>query len=307
MIKRFIFVSIVLLSFYIFFLIVRLNLAPQSDEVMPLLVDPNVVEEPTQKVYSFSFAKYTPDGKQELQIEGDSADIFAKVVTLSNVIAKAYANEKPITITADEGFFNKETSEVLLSHNVVATSEEGATLLSDSLNIDINSRALATDDHAQLEKDNIRLEGDGARGNSNDRKIQFNKNVTVVISTEDKNAPPTIITCDGALEVDYVQNIAQFSKNVVATDSRGKLSADKMDVFYDKETRRVYKIIAQGNVIIEQDGNITYSDNVIYLANEGRVILGGDPEAVYYPESKPFENAQGSDESYLIFDSSVKK
>ena len=304
MLKRFVFVSIILVAFYVFFLITRLNISeePQSADTMQAAAPG--IEEPTQKVYSFSFAKYTPSGRRELEIEGDSADIFAKVVTLSNVIAKAYANEKPITITADNGVFDKSTSEVLLTDNVVATSEEGATLLSDSLNIDINNRVLETDDHAQLEKDNVTLEGDGARGDSNKKEIQFKKNVTVVISSEDKEIPPTIITCDGALEVDYVKNIAHFNKNVVATDKRGKLSADKMDVFYDKKSRRVYKIIAEGNVIIEQEGNVTYSDNVIYLAAEGRVILGGDPEAIYYPDSEPFEDVEESETDYLLFESS---
>lgn len=306
MIKRFIFISIVLLSFYLFFLVVRLNVpVPTPDQDNGIAV-PNATEEPTQKVYSFSFAKYTPDGGRELEIEGDSADIFAKIVTLSNVIAKAYANEKPITITADKGVFDKATAQVQLTQNVVATSEEGATLLSDSLNIDVDNRVLQTDDHAQLEKDNVRLEGDGARGDSKDKTIEFQKNVTVVIGSEDKNAPATVITCDGSLEVDYVKNVAQFNRNVVATDARGKLTADAMDVYYDKNSRRVYKIVAEGNVIIEQDGNVTYSDTVVYLASEGRVILGGDPEAVYFPESKPFENEKGSDSDFLLFDSPKK-
>jgi lipopolysaccharide assembly outer membrane protein LptD (OstA) len=79
-----------------------------------------------------------------------------------------------------------------------------------------------------------------------------------------------------------------------------------MDVYYDRKSRRVYKIIAEGNVIIEQDGNVTYSDNVIYLANEGRVILGGDPEAVYYPESDPFADSESDDRDFLLFDSKLE-
>jgi hypothetical protein len=54
--------------------------------------------------------------------------------------------------------------------------------------------------------------------------------------------------------------------------------------------QKVSKIIARGNVMIENpDGNKTYSDSVIYLADEGRVILGGDTEALY---------AGGSGESF---------
>ena len=60
-----------------------------------------------------------------------------------------------------------------------------------------------------------------------------------------------------------------------------------MDVYYNKDTRRVGKIVAFGDVIVENpDGNQTFSDNVIYLAEEGRIILGGDAEALYIEGSK---------------------
>ena len=84
------------------------------------------------------------------------------------------------------------------------------------------------------------------------------------------------------LGFDYEKNIAHFSDNVVAEDDRGRLTADRMDVYYNKASRRVAKIVAIGNVVIESpDGNKTFSDNVIYLAEEGRIILGGDAEVLY--------------------------
>jgi len=52
-------------------------------------------------------------------------------------------------------------------------------------------------------------------------------------------------------------------------------------------TRKIFKMVARGNVvIISKEGNKTFSDNAIYLANEGRVILGGDVEAEYKKEEK---------------------
>ncbi|HXV28684.1 MAG TPA: LptA/OstA family protein, partial [bacterium] len=94
---------------------------------------------------------------------------------------------------------------------------------------------------------------------------------------------PTTITCDGPLVIDYEKNIAHFKDHVVARDERGQLTADNMDVYYNKTSRRVSKIVAVGNVVIENpDGNKTYSDNVVYLAEEGKIILGGDAEVLYY-------------------------
>lgn len=303
MIKRFLVAGVLLAVFYTFFLMTRLHISPTNVEKK---VD-NFSEQskddmaPSQKVYSFSFSKYTTEGHREIEIEGDSADIFAKDVILSNVIAKAYANEKPITITADKGVFDKSNSNIHLHDNVVATSEDGAILRSESLDIDITNKALATEDEAQIERGNITLEGKGASGNANDRRMQFNKNVTVVISNEE-SSQSTVITCDGLLEVNYADNVAHFNKNVVAIDERGKLTSDYMDVFYNKNSKRVSRIVARGNVVIEQDGNVTYSDNVVYLADEGRVLLGGDPEAVYYQNSgdeSKVESESNSDSSSI--------
>jgi len=303
--KRFFVISAALVLLYVAFLFAKV-MVQEKDFLKDTVIQPKVAEKPTHKVYSFTFTKYTTDGQRELEIEGDSADIFSSVVNLSNVIAKAHAEESPVTITADNGVFDKATSKVHLKKNVVATTDTGARLLSPSLDIDPPAKTLETEDEAQVKKDNIDVVGTGAKGDSGLKQVQFRKNVTVVIQGQDDENPlemidgvkqtgisktqkssKTVITCDGPLDIDYENNIAHFHKNVVAVDARGKLSADLMDVYYNKTKKRVHKIVATGNVSIENpDGNTTYSDNVIYLAEEGRVILGGDPEAAYFADSQ---------------------
>ncbi len=236
------------------------------------------------KVYSFSFAKYASDGEKEIEIEGDSANILTQTVFLSNVVAKAYAEETPVTITADQGDYNKATGKVHLQKNVVATTEDGTRLLTEALDIHPTNRVMETEVQAEVKKENINVEGVGARGDSNLKKVEFKKEVTVVIQDpENQTGGQTVITCDGPLTIDYEKNIAHFKDHVIAKDARGKLTGDTMDVYYNRVTHRVSKIVALGNVVIENpDGNKTYSDNVIYLAEEGRVILGGDAEAIYF-------------------------
>ena len=238
----------------------------------------------SHKIYSFSFTKYTPHGEKEIEIEGQSANILARTVELMNVVAKAYAEETPVTITADEGQYDKGKNKVHLQKNVVATTEDGTRLLTEELDIHPSQRMMETDVQTQVKKDNIDIEGLGARGDSRLKKVKFKKNVTVVVQDPDtNNQSPTTITCDGPLVIDYEKNIAHFKDNVIAQDERGKLTAESMHVYYNKTSRRVSKIIAIGNVVIENpDGNKTFSDNVIYLAEEGRIILGGDAEALYY-------------------------
>jgi LPS export ABC transporter protein LptC len=245
-------------------------------------------EDSSHKVYTFSFSKYTTSGDKEVEIEGDSADVFARSVVLKNVIAKAYAEESPVTITADQGTVDKATSKIRLEKNVVATTENGTRLLTEGLDLLPTKKLLETELPAEVKKDNISVEGVGAQGDSRLKKVKFKKKVMVVVKNPDsETAKPTVITSDGPLIVNYDENIARFHKNVVAEDERGKLTANLMDVYYNKDTRRVAKIVAMGDVIVENpDGNQTFSDNVIYLAEEGRIILGGDAEALYFEDSK---------------------
>ncbi|MBI4550356.1 MAG: LPS export ABC transporter periplasmic protein LptC [Candidatus Omnitrophica bacterium] len=282
MIKRFVTITAVVGLAYVSFVMFKLYVGMGQTGATPAAEEP---ADETHKVYSFSFSKYATNGKKELEIEGDSADILMKSVALSNVIAKAYAEETPVTITADQGVFDKSTSTVHLKRNVVATTQEGARLLTESLNIHPAEKSLDTADKVSVKKDNIDVDGLGARGDSDLKTVKFKKNVTVVIQSDDPDSPiPTVITCDGPLDINYDQNIAHFEKNVVATDHRGKLTADRMNVYYDKDTRKVAKIEAFGNVIITTpEGNATYAEEVTYFAQEGRILMGGGTEAVYFP------------------------
>jgi LPS export ABC transporter protein LptC len=290
MIKKVIFGIIIFVALYVGLIQLQIVIIEKKIKPVETVSEDNAPS--THKVYSFAFSKYTPDGKKEIEIEGDSADIFSNTVDLLNVVAKAYAEEVPVTITADSGNYNKPENRVHLEENVVATTADGARLLTEKLDIHPADRVMETDVAVQVKKENINIAGEGARGDSQLKKVKFKKNVTVVIQNTDKSSNggggsnPTVITCDGPLLIDYVKNIAHFEDNVIAKDERGKLSADKMDVYYNRINRRVSKIVALGNVVIENpDGNQTFSDSVIYLAEEGRVILGGDTEALYYENS----------------------
>ena len=286
MIKRLIFIFAALVVFYVFFVqvqvvITRKQHAERATETLS--------EKKPQKIFSFSFTKYTAEGQREIEIEGDSADILSNNVKLMNVMAKAYAEEVPVTVTADRGEYKKKENKIHLEKNVVATTDDGTRMVTEALDMHPSEHIVETDLEAQVKKDNINVEGTGARADTRLKKVKFQKKVTVVIqNTEDKSSGPTTITCDGSLVVDYEKNIAHFKDNVVAQDSHGKLTAATMDVYYNRVSRRVAKIVAVGDVVIENpDGNKTYSDSVIYLADEGRIILGGDTEALYFSGDAP--------------------
>jgi LPS export ABC transporter protein LptC len=284
MIKRLIFIFVALVVFYVFFVqmqvvITRKERAERGTE--------KPAEQKPQSILAFSFTKYTLEGQREMEIEGDSANILSNTVQLMNVMAKAYADEVPVTVTADRGNYDKKKNKVHLEKNVVATTDDGTRLVTEALDMSPTEHIVETDLPTQVKKDNINVEGTGARAETNLKKVKFQKNVTVIVqNTDDKKDGPTTITCDGPLVIDYEKNIAHFRDNVVAQDFRGKLTADTMDVYYNRVSRHVSKIVSAGDVVIENpDGNKTYSDSVIYLADEGRIILGGDTEALYFSGS----------------------
>lgn len=287
MLRRMILIAVLCLAAYI----VWIQFQVLSQKGIFTIQKKEAKKEETQKVYFFSFTKYNPTGGKEIEIEGDSANILAETVDLLNVVAKAYAEETPVTITADRGKYEKKTNKVHIEQNVVATTQDGTRMTTEELDIYPDKHVLENEVQTIVRKNNINVDGIGARGDTNLKRVKFKKNVTVVVQPDkDSNEDPTVITCDGPLEIDYNQNIAYFKENVIAKDRRGTLYSDLMDVYYSKESKKVSKIIARGNVMIENpDGNKTYSDSVIYLADEGRVILGGDTEALY---------AGGSSESF---------
>jgi len=124
MFKRLIALLFLLMAGYVVFVMVQINKDVQKPAA-PVVSAEEKEQSETYKIYNFSFSKYNMAGAKELEIEGDSADMLAKVVRLNNVIAKAYADDIPVTITADTGEFDKGSSLVKLEKNVVATTDDG--------------------------------------------------------------------------------------------------------------------------------------------------------------------------------------
>mgnify|MGYP001558590105 CR=1 FL=1 len=185
MIRKFFLVCVVLVLAYIALIQWKLWMHLLSGSQFWKMPSSETKDGLSQRIYSFSFSKYTEDGKRELEIEGDSADILSQNVGLTNVIAKAFAEESPVTITADQGSIDRSTNNILLHKNVVATTENGTRLMTEKLEIHPNDKSLATDVEAKVKKDNINIQGIGAHSDSQLSKVTFKKNVTVVIQDPD--------------------------------------------------------------------------------------------------------------------------
>lgn len=201
------------------------------------------------KILAFNLEGLTDKGEKKWDVKGESAEATSEnEVKLDNIVAKAYGDEAEAVITADKGVYDKTKNNVRLQQNVKATIE--ATQGFSGSFVDA---------------------GQGrAAGSEGDKK------------TSKKTR--TIITCDGEVEFDYEKNIAFFIKNVHVDSEDGSIVADKITVHLDPETRQVKEIVADGNVKIKREENVTYSERATYDAVSKKISLTGRPKLVIYQE-----------------------
>jgi lipopolysaccharide export system protein LptA len=122
-------------------------------------------------------------------------------------------------------------------------------------------------------------------GRLNDSFIQLNRDIEMLINRS------TLLTCDGPLKIFYKENRMVFYRKVKVVDDRGVLKANRMDVLFDPEQKKVSQIIAIGNVIIERGTDITHSQRAIYSLATGSVRLEGNPEITMHKESSKILDA----------------
>ena len=90
---------------------------------------------------------------------------------------------------------------------------------------------------------------------------------------------PITITSD-RLTADNQTHTALFENSVVARTTDMTIYADRMLVYYDKDTGSVTKIEAAGGVKLIKENSVITSKEATYYADEEKVIFTGEPRAV---------------------------
>ncbi|MEI8175744.1 MAG: LPS export ABC transporter periplasmic protein LptC [Candidatus Omnitrophota bacterium] len=232
-----------------------------------------------QRILSFNLEGYRKNGQKKWELSGAVANIFSNVIKLDYVTAKAYGDDSTLTLTAKKGVYDKNTKDIHLQDHVVGKSSDGTKIMADSLDWNQKTEKVTTDSVVKVQKDNFFSVGTGAVGSPSLKQVEMKKDVTVEI----RDTPPTVITCDGPLVVDYQKNISILKDNVRINDPRGKITADMMKVIFDPVTRKITRVIAIRNVKIQREGNYTCSERAVYSVRDGRVRLVGKPRIVVFP------------------------
>lgn len=283
--KKFVFLILASIFFYGSSFAVETNIAKES-------------KDSDQQIGDFSLSGYGEKGKKSWDLSGKSADIFNEVVKLKEVVGNHYADKDSINLTADNGDFNKNSGVVHLENNVVITTSSGAKLTTNSLDWDRKQQIVSTLDKVSLQRSDMNLTGEGAKGQTALKQVALEKNVRLDIEPLDKQKAKKekiVIICDGPLEVDYEKNIAIFNNNVKVETPDSTIYSDKMQVYFTAKqegakkgegaavmSSSINRIVAQGNVRILRGENTSYSQEAVYTALDKRIVLTGRPHIEIY-------------------------
>jgi LPS export ABC transporter protein LptC len=241
-----------------------------------------------QKMLGFSLSNFGERNEKTWDLKGDTLEVFGSLLQLTNITANLYGKEEDVVLTADTGSFDRDEGKVHLQDNVKIASESGAKMLTDTLDWFQKNQLVTTQDKVNIYKESVQAQGVGGTGKTDLKQFSLNKDVQVDItseSPEDKTQlKKTTITCDGPLDIDYQAQTAVFNENVKADDAESQLYSDKMTAYFDKESKKIIKIIAEGNVKIVRGQDISYSEKAIYDAASQKISLVGKPKIVFYSE-----------------------
>ena len=238
-----------------------------------------------QKILGFSLSNYDDKNEKTWDLQGDTLEVYGDIINLTNIKANVYGKEEDMVLTADNGSFDRTEGKVHLQDNVIITSETGTKLMTDTLDWFQKNQLVTTEDKVNVTRDGLEAEGIGAVGHTDLKQVSLNKEVQVDIISESedkKEMKKTTITCDGPLDIDYKGQTAVFNVNVKSDDGESQLYADKMTGYFDEDTKKIIKIVAEGNVKIVRGEDISYSEKAIYNAQTQRITLTGRPKIVFY-------------------------
>ena len=235
-------------------------------------------------ISAFTLVGHTDSGRKKWEVQGQTADLLADRVHLSPVVAKSFGKVE-VHLTADEGEFNKANQDVHLQGNVVAVTTDGARLETDSLDWVQQTETGTTLDPVTVTRRGMKAVGRGGVGKPKLKRVRLDRDVTVTLEGQEG---PTVITCDGPMEVDYGRNRAWFFRNVLVRDSKGFVQADRMDVALEAVTSRMEKATFWGHVAIHHGSEVSHSNRAEYWQLRGYVRLTGHPRIVMFTEGDLF-------------------
>ena len=227
-----------------------------------------------------ALSEYKEDGSKKWDLNASSAQMnLDDKINLSNPKGVLYEDGRPaIELNSNKGTFNKSKKNIILNDNVVVEHKlQNSVLKTDSLKWESETSLLKTDDPIRITREDTLVTGKEFEFDK-DREVGIiKKDVKIRKFDADEKKHPTIITCEGKMEVKYKDNLAEFFDNVVVTDPQATLKADYIRVILNKEKHEVENIYCEGNVYVVQGDKKAVSQQANYDAIEKTIVLTGNP------------------------------
>ncbi len=179
---------------------------------------------------------------------------------------------------------------VFLDKNVTLKLKDATIIRTDHVQWSQDGGVLKTDSVVRVDHENAQITGIGARGKMQENFIQLNRRIDMLIKQTAADKPARL-TCSGPLKIFFKENKMIFYRNVKIVDDRGTLTANRMDVFFDPDEKKVNQIVAMGDVIITRGTDTTRSQRAIYTVATGSIRLEGNPEITLHKESSAILDA----------------
>ena len=241
---------------------------------------------PSQEFEGFNLSGYTDSGEKSWDVKGDTAIFMGTMIEMTNIVAHAYGDQK-MNVTAKTGTVDQKNGDMHLEKDVVMTSDTGARLTTNSLDWQREKDLVTTNDKVVLIDGKLMATGTGALAHPNLKTAQMNEDVTVKMKPESNTKAgekSVIITCDGPMEIDQAKQQAVFNINVVAFQEGKELKADRIEVYFDQQSKQIKELVCLGHVAITMGGNTTYSEKAVYRQEDQKMVLSGRPKLILMTE-----------------------
>ncbi len=231
-----------------------------------------------QEISEFSIFGRNPRDEGSWQLEGSHAVIFENKVHLQGLSAELIGEEGTVYLFSNEGFFCRLKNEVELIGDVVVRTHDDTTLKTDKAKWSQKEQKIFTDSRVRIERADLSATGLGAEADVKNRIAQLKREVVVMME------PGTRISCSGPLKVLGEEDRAELYNNVIVDDEEGRLIADMLTVYFDRDTQKLAKAVAVGNVKVKRGNSYTLSEKAVYTESTRSAKLKGGARIIIDPE-----------------------
>ena len=247
------------------------------------------------KAEKITLSGYGEKGEKRWDLNSETADVnFEKNVKLVNPDAVLYKDGNvDVKLKAKEGEYDRSTDNVHLRKDVVVEEKLGAVMQTNSVQWNAKTSLITSNEQVRITRENAVLTGDKVVIDRVKETGEVKENVKIKSINADEKKHPTIITCEGKMVVKYQNYTAEFYDNVVVADTSATLKADYIRISLNDETLAVESVYCKGHVFIVQGDKRATSNEAVYNAVEGTIVLTEDPKLM------KSENLLGADK--IIF------